>query len=154
MTYEALLLFGVVFISGWLLDTLTQSRHALALRHTRQAWLFLVIGAYFIFFWRRSGQTLAMKTWRIRLTSATGSSVSLTQASFRYLLAWLWFLPAMVIDYVFGIKGWPSVGLIAAGVIVWLIATRSDNERQFPHDRMAGTRLVDVPIALRQGESR
>ena len=49
MLYESLLLFGVVFIADWLLDTLTQSRHALVLRHTRQAWLFFVIGAYFVF---------------------------------------------------------------------------------------------------------
>lgn len=43
MMYEGVLLFGVVFLAGYLFDTLTQSRHALALRHTRQAWLFLVM---------------------------------------------------------------------------------------------------------------
>jgi uncharacterized RDD family membrane protein YckC len=153
MLYEALLLFGVVFISGWLLDTLTQSRHALMLRHTRQAWLFLVIGAYFIFFWRRTGQTLAMKTWRIRLVPVKGSSISLTQAIFRYLLAWLWFLPAMAIDYFFGIKGWPSIGLIVVGMMAWLVATRFDKNRQFPHDRIVGTRLVDVQVAARPNKS-
>lgn len=153
MLYESLLLFGVVFISGWLLDTLTQSRHALTLRHTRQAWLFLVIGAYFIFFWRRSGQTLAMKTWRIKLVSAGGMPVSLGQASLRYALAWLWFLPAMAIDYVFDIKGWPSVGLIVLGMIAWLIATRFNENRQFPHDRLARTCLVTVPVESRPKKS-
>ena len=153
MIYEALLLFGVVFVSCWLLDTLTQSRHALTLRHTRQAWLFLVIGTYFIFFWRRSGQTLAMKTWRIKLVSAGGTPVSLGQAALRYVLAWLWFLPAMAIDYVFGIKSWPSVGMIALGMIAWLITTRFNDSRQFLHDRLARTCLIDVPIESRLKKS-
>src|SRR5690606_42131994 len=48
MMYEAVLLFGVVFLAGYLFDTLTQSKHALMLRHARQAWLFLAIGAYFV----------------------------------------------------------------------------------------------------------
>lgn len=67
MLYEAMLVFGVVFVAGLLLDTVTQSRHALTLRHTRQFWLFIVLGAYFIYSWMRGGQTLAMQTWHIKL---------------------------------------------------------------------------------------
>ncbi len=33
MTYEAMLLFAVVFVAGYLFDTLTQSRQALMFRH-------------------------------------------------------------------------------------------------------------------------
>ena len=72
MTYEAMLLFAVVFIAGYLFDTLTQSRDALMLRHTRQAWLFVVLGIYFVWFWTHGGQTLAMKTWRIRVIDVDG----------------------------------------------------------------------------------
>ena len=53
MMYEAVLLFGVVFLAGYLMDTLTQSRNALELRPLRQAWLFVAIGAYFVLCWRR-----------------------------------------------------------------------------------------------------
>ena len=60
MMYEAVLLFGVVFLAGYLLDTLTQSKNALELRGARQAWLFTAIGAYFVLCWRRRGQTLPM----------------------------------------------------------------------------------------------
>ena len=35
--YEGLLLFGVLFISGYLFSTLSQSRHALDNRHGLQA---------------------------------------------------------------------------------------------------------------------
>ena len=84
MLYEGLLIFGVVFVAGWLFDTLTQSRHALTLRHARQLWLFVVLGVYFVFFWCRSGQTLAMKTWRIKLVSRDSSTLPLKKAVVRY----------------------------------------------------------------------
>lgn len=149
MVYESLLLFGVIFITGWLFDTLTQSRDALTLRHTRQAWLFLVIGAYFTFFWCRGGQTLAMKTWRIRLAALSDAGlpvrVPLRNALLRYLLAWLWFLPALAIDFFFSLKGWPSIGLIFLGMLLWLATVLLNPHRQFLHDRLAGTRLLDVP---------
>ena len=149
MLYESMLLFSVVFLGGWLFDTLTDSRHALKLRHARQAWLFLVIGVYFTFFWYRSGQTLAMKTWRIRLVSASGASVPIRIALLRYLLAWMWFLPAVAIDYAFALKGWTSIAVIGFGMLAWLLTSRLDPHRQFLHDRLAGTRLVDTPKAVR-----
>lgn len=56
--------------------------------------------AYFVFFWTRKGQTLAMKTWKIRLVSLDGSAVRPLQAVVRFSvalmaiplfgLAWLW----------------------------------------------------------------
>lgn len=145
MLYEAMLLFGVVFISGWLFDTLTQSRHALTLRHIRQLWLFLVLGVYFVFFWCRSGQTLAMKTWRIKLVAPGAVRLPVRKAVTRYLLAWMWFLPAMALDDALGLKAWASVGTVALGMLVWAATIWLDQNRQFLHDRLAGTRLVDHP---------
>lgn len=145
MVYDAILLFGVVFMSGWLFDVLTQSRHVLTLRHARQAWLFLVIGVYFTFFWCRSGQTLAMKTWHIRVVARDGTRLRVPHAVLRYLLAWLWFLPAMLVDALFALKGWPSLGMIALGMLGWICAVRLDPRRQFVHDRLAHTCLTDAP---------
>ena len=48
--YEGMLLFGVVFIAGYLFSTLSQMRHALSLRHGLQAFLFIVFGIYFTWF--------------------------------------------------------------------------------------------------------
>jgi uncharacterized RDD family membrane protein YckC len=86
MLYESMLLFGVLFIAGYFFDTLTQSRHALYLREARQWWFFAVLGLYFVWFWRHGGQTLAMKTWHIRLVKENGERVGLTQALLRYVL--------------------------------------------------------------------
>ncbi|GAA4328041.1 RDD family protein [Pigmentiphaga soli] len=121
MMYESILLFGVVFVADYLFDTLTQSRNALMLRHERQAWLFLVIGAYFVSCWRISGQTLPMKTWNIRLVDAGGGRVPLWKAVARYVLAW-------------------PITLSGLGFI-W---SAFDREAQFPQDRLLGTRLVST----------
>ena len=143
MVYEALLLFGVVFITSWLFDTLTQSRHALILRHARQFLLFLVLGLYFVYFWVRGGQTLAMKTWRFRLVASGRPQVPVTRAIARYLLAWMWFLPALVLDFVLQLTGWLSVLTILVNMVLWAAAILVDPQRQFLHDRLAGTRLVE-----------
>ena len=69
--YEGTLMFGVVFLAGYLFSALTQTRHALDNRHGLQAFVFVVSGIYFVWFWSK-GQTLAMKTWHIRLVDGRG----------------------------------------------------------------------------------
>jgi uncharacterized RDD family membrane protein YckC len=46
--------------------------------------LFLVLYLFFAYFWTRIGQTLGMQVWRIRIQNMDGTSVSWTQALFRY----------------------------------------------------------------------
>ena len=77
--YEGMLMFGVVFIADYLFSTLTQTRHAMDNRHSQQAFLFLIFGIYFVWFWSH-GQTLAMKTWDIRVTDRQGRPLSQQRA--------------------------------------------------------------------------
>lgn len=142
MLYESLLLFGVLFIAGWLFSTLLQQRHALYLRHAQQVWLLFVLGAYFVWFWTHGGQTLAMKTWHIRLVRADGKPVTIWRAILRYLLAWLWFLPGLAVAWAIHAHAWMLALVPVANMIVWALATYLDPQRQFLHDRLAGTRLV------------
>jgi hypothetical protein len=72
---------GVAVAGGGAVCTLTgtgaaslQQRHALYLRHALEGWLFAILALYFIWFWRHGGQTLAMKTWRIKLVSKDGNT--------------------------------------------------------------------------------
>ena len=147
MMYEGVLLFGVVFLAGYAFDTLTQSRHGLALRHTRQAVLFVAIGVYFILCWRQSGQTLPMKAWNIRLVSATGGQLTMRQMLVRYILMWV--LPAVgafVVWILAEMVAWPSVlMLIVAAPFAVFIPTMFTVDQQFWHDKMAGTLLVSTP---------
>ena len=85
-----------------------------------QIYLLAVTAAYFIYCWTRSGQTLPMKTWRIRVVARDGTAITLKQAALRYLLALA------------------SIALCGGGYWWALI----DRDGQFLHDRLAGTRLV------------
>lgn len=141
--YEGVLLFGVVMIAGYLYSSLTQQRHALQGQTGLQAFLFVVLGIYFTWFWSRGGQTVAMKAWHLRLLTVDGKSVSQPRALARYVVSWLWFLPALASVHAAGLHsggaifGAMTVGVLAYAALAWL---RPD--RQFWHDVVCGTRLV------------
>ena len=139
--YEGMLLFGVVFITGYLFSTLSQTRNALDNRHAQQAFLFLVLGIYFTWFWSR-GQTLAMKTWNIRVVDAHGQPLTQARALARYVLSWLWFLPPLLLTGLLGISGLEAVVIVLGWVLVWALLSRFHALGQFAHDALAGTRLV------------
>jgi uncharacterized RDD family membrane protein YckC len=144
--YEGMLMFGVVFISGYLFSTLTQTRHALDNRHELQAFLFLVFGIYFTWFWAK-GQTLAMKTWHIRVVDRHGRALTQGRALLRYVLSWVWFIPPLAVGFVGQLPA-VEVSVLAVGwVAIWAILSRFQPERQFWHDAWAGTRLVTHTLA-------
>lgn len=143
--YEGVLLFGVVVVAGLVYATVTDQRHALIGQRGLQAWLFVVLGVYFVGFWVRQGQTLAMRTWHIRLVKADGGALTPLRAGVRYLLCWLWFLPALALLHGAGLKGgWQFSGVLIAGVLTYAALARLHPQRQFLHDVIAGTRLVDA----------
>jgi len=148
--YEGVLLFGVVMIAGLVYSGLTQQRHALQGRVGMMVFLFLVLGIYFTWFWSHGGQTVAMKAWHVRLLGADGQPVSRLRAAMRYLLSWLWFLPATAAIYSAGLhgKGEISVALLA-GVLAYAALAWLRPDRQFWHDVVCGTRLVDCKPAPR-----
>ena len=116
MAYEALLVFAVAFFAAWIFFFASGGRDATRgfLRVELQAFVVVVLGAYFIWCWLRGGQTLAMRAWRIRLVEITPR-----KAVLRFVLA-LALLPVS---------------------ILWALV---DRDGQFLHDRLAGTRLIDA----------
>ena len=141
--YEGMLMFGVVFIAGYLFSTLTQTRHGLDNRHALQAFLFLVFGIYFTWFWAK-GQTLAMKTWHIRVVDRHGRPLTQARALWRYVLSWTWWLPPLATRALLDLPASEVMVLAVGWVAVWAVLARFHPQRQFWHDAWAGTRLVDV----------
>lgn len=141
--YEGVLLFGVVMIAGLVYSGLTQQRHALQGRVGLMVFLFLVLGLYFSWFWSHGGQTVAMRAWHIRLVDRVGAPVTQPRAFVRYLLSWLWFMPALTLTWLSGLTGGgPVFGVLAVGVLTYALSSRLHPDRQFLHDALAGTRLV------------
>jgi len=123
MTYESLLVTAVVFVASFIIIPVVGEMHAPWQRHLFQVYILVVLFAYFSAFWLRNGQSLAMKTWRIRLVQENGDPLTFKQAVLRFFLALL--------------------GLLLAGAGFWWALV--DRDRQFLHDRIVGTRLVRVP---------
>lgn len=141
--YEGVLLFGVVMAAGYVYAVLTGQRHALAGKAGLQGVLFVVLGTYFIWFWSRNGQTLAMQTWSVRLVRRDGSAVGWRRAGCRFLLAWLWFMPALATLHLTGLhSGWEAAALVTVGVLAYAALARLHPDRQYLHDVVCGTRLV------------
>ncbi|WP_426417117.1 RDD family protein [Aestuariirhabdus sp. LZHN29] len=84
--------------------------------------LFIVIFAFFAIFWTRSGQTLGMQAWSIRIENEDGSMISLWQSLLRYLVAI------------------PSLLLLGAGYF-WAII---DKDGLTWHDRYSLSRVVQL----------
>lgn len=146
--YEGALLFGVVMIAAYLFSSLAQQRHALMNRTLLQLYLCLVLGVYFVWFWTHGGQTLAMKTWRIRIVRSDGAALSQARALARYVLSWLWFLPALLI--VWGtetLQLWLVFCSLGTGVLIYGAACFANADRQFLHDALCGTRLISLSPA-------
>lgn len=103
--------------------------------------LFAVLAAYFVWCWSNGRRTLAMKTWRLRLVRAADGAVPTPRLALsRYLAAWIGPALAVAAYAVLSRYGW---GAHAA----WLVALNFlwafvDPDRQFLHDRVAGTRIV------------
>jgi uncharacterized RDD family membrane protein YckC len=139
--YEGVLMFGVVWISTYLFSTLSQSRHALENRLGLQIFLFIIFGIYFVWFWHK-GQTLAMKTWHLRLVDLQGHAVSQGRAMWRYVLSWLWFVPPLAALAPFKLSGGQIAIIVIGWVMVYALLSRFHPQRQFLHDALAKTQLI------------
>ncbi|MGA0571090.1 RDD family protein [Variovorax sp. VNK109] len=146
--YEGMLLFAVLFVAGWLFSTLSQMRDAMdARRPLLQGFLFIIFGVYFAWFWAK-GQTLAMKTWNIRIVDRQGRPLTQLRALLRYALAWIWFLPSMAVAHAFHLGGGETTVLILGWIAIWAVLSRFHPLGQFWHDAWAGTRLVhSLPLS-------
>ena len=120
--YDALLIVALLFVATYpFLAFFGDATHGWR-RHALQAWIVLVVGFYFVWFWTRGGQTLPMKTWHIRLVREDGGVVNTGRSIHRFALA--------------------VIGTLALGfTFLWALL---DRDRQFLHDRLAGTALVEA----------
>ncbi|UVW27602.1 RDD family protein [Massilia sp. H6] len=150
MLYEFFLLLSVLILAValYLLVTLN-SQHPVA-EVGRNVFVLLVTAAYFIYCWTDSGHTLAMKTWRIKVVKLGHARVPIKAAALRFVFAWGWFLPALLVSWGFGLRGKEVALAMMVGIVAWALTAFLDKDRQFLHDRLAGTRLIALPKAVRK----
>lgn len=148
--YEGVLLFGVVMLVGFVYGLATQQRHALQGTHGLQGVLFLALGLYFVWFWSHGGQTVAMKTWQLRVVGPDGRPPGAARATMRYLASWLWFAPGLLaLAWAGAHDGGTIAAALGANVAAYALLARLHPSRQFLHDLLCGTRLERWRPALR-----
>lgn len=142
--YEGVLLFALFMVAGAIYSVSVGQVHALKGRTGMMATQFLALALYFIWFWTHGGQTLAMKTWQVRLVTQQGQSLGLWPACLRFLLSWLWFMPAWLGSW---LAGWHQSKLLFGAMLVWALMyaalSRLLPQRQFLHDVICRTRVID-----------
>jgi uncharacterized RDD family membrane protein YckC len=125
LVYEACALTAVLWLAGFGLGLV---ENAVGLTHSRlafQVYLVGVAGLYFVWQWRRGGQTLPMKTWRLKLVSNDDRALRPRQAIVRYVAALA------------------GSALFGAGFL-WALV---DRDRRFLHDRIARTKIVRAMLS-------
>jgi len=124
LLYEALLVFSLLLIGFWIPQSLLFAAGWPLSGRWLLLHVFLLLLVYFLWFWLKTGQTLPMKTWKLRIVDAEANQpLRPAQALLRYLAAW------------------PSIALGGIGIL-WAIV---DPDHRFLHDRIAGTRIIDAP---------
>ncbi len=146
--YEALLLFGVALIPaiiGTLVFGRTGPSHPMQSEIALRAFALLVYGVYFVGFWSARGQTLAMRTWHIRVVDASGERITKARALARYAAGCIaWFVPAALIASFAHLPPWPTLGAVALGIVGYALLALTAPGGQFWHDIVCGTRLVET----------
>lgn len=120
--YELLILLAIWMLVTWLFVSV-QGDATHGFKHLiLQALLWLITGIYFVLCWIKTGQTLAMQAWKMKIVGCDGQLLNLQQASVRYVVASL-------LTMAFGI-----------GLLYMLF----NQKRLFLHDRILHTHYLLV----------
>jgi uncharacterized RDD family membrane protein YckC len=131
MLYDSLLVIPLIMAGTALVlgigQLLSLDRESLAPAWAVQGIAVVGCSGFFVLFWMKSGQTLGMQAWRIKLVAAQGRKLTVGRLLMRCAAALL------------------SAACLGLGYLWCLV----DREGLGWHDRLTGTRLVLLPKAAR-----
>ncbi|HEX7732184.1 MAG TPA: RDD family protein [Rhodanobacter sp.] len=146
LVYDLLIVVAIVMVVGLLCQLATGGRLIGTGAHAviplwYQALQAVVVAAYFVASWRRGGQTLGMRPWRIRVSRDDGGTVGLQQAVIRVLVAAAPML-LLALEPAIGLRAtlWTVLGAWA----LWFATALFDPRRRALHDLAADTELRRV----------
>lgn len=116
--YELLILLAIWMLFTWLFVSLFGDATHGSKRFFLQLLLWFISGVYFVVCWVRTGQTLAMQAWKMKIVGPNGGLLSWRQATLRYVLASI------------------LVGMFGLSLLYMLV----NRQRLFLHDRLLGSR--------------
>ena len=121
LLYDALVLIALCFLLGGLFVFFAGDATSGSKRYALQFFLWISVGIYFVRCWTKSGQTLAMHTWHLKLVnSSTLQLPTIAIGILRYMLATL------------------SLMLFGLGFL-WALF---DTDKCYLHDRLLKLRII------------
>lgn len=120
MLYDSLIVIALLMFATAIILPLNQGKAFDSGNVWLQVYLACVVLGFFLLFWRKGGQTLGMRAWKIKLITTTGKNPGYAQ---------------LVIRAVTGAVG---IALMGLGVLWSLI----DRDKLAVHDRLSNTRLI------------
>ena len=145
LVYEAVLVVALLMVAGFVFQPLHDLLPAQVARGLQSLFLLLVLALYFGWCWLRSGQTLALKTWRMRLVLPDGRPLDMRAACLRFVLGLLLYLPLLATSVWWFYQRQQALPYVLLMLALWLVHwgwALVDGERQLLLDRLAGTRLI------------
>ncbi len=124
--YEVLTIVALAFVgAGVFVSVFGDASDDSAKRIVLQLFIWLLLGAYYVISWMKRGQSLAMRSWHIKVAPTEQSKrdvpLSMRTAILRYVLATC------------------SIGLLGLGFLMGLLPNQ-----QFMHDRLLQLSLIDI----------
>jgi len=75
LLYDLVVITALLFVAGFIGIIFTGGEAVQSGNIAFQLWLSLVPAGYFALSWRKAGQTMGMRSWRLRIVSADGADM-------------------------------------------------------------------------------
>jgi uncharacterized RDD family membrane protein YckC len=118
--YDSFVVCSFVLLITIIAFIVNKGRSFLPYQEVFISYLIVGTGFFLAFFWQKSGQTLGMLAWKIKVVDFSHNKLTWKKALLRYFLAFF------------------SVGMGGVGLLWCLL----DKDQQSLHDRLAGTKVV------------
>jgi uncharacterized RDD family membrane protein YckC len=143
LVYDLLIVAAIVMVVGLLCQLATGGRListgvSALVPIWYQALQGVVVAAYFISAWRRGGQTVGMRPWRMRVTDLSGGTPSWRQCFVRLLVAAAPLL-LLLLAPVLGLR--LTLWSIPVAWAAWFAVALFNARRRALHDLVAGTEI-------------
>lgn len=155
--YDALIVLAICILATFLIMPFTHSAaleslyaHSSGLKMLYQSGLLILGYAFFGGFWTHGGQTIGMRTWKLRVVRLDGARLDWYRALLRYLgmlIPWLLLLLGAEL-LMSAQQAAQALAWLVAGALALLAALAAflwpafDRRHLAWHDRLSGTRLV------------
>lgn len=125
--YDTMIVFAIVFIAAqWFPLIPEQLKTNAGVTFLKQIYILGICFLYFAYSWRRGGQTIGMKSWRLKImqSKAVDTPISLGQCAIRYLVS---------------IVSWLALGGLG---FIWVLFNA---QHRSWHDMASKTHLIVLP---------